>query len=67
MKQSIEIGLHTQYIGEIMDVKADKSVLGGRGLPLIEKVKPFVYCPEIQIYHGIGEYRGKAHSIGREI
>lgn len=64
---TIEIGLHTQFIGEIMDVKADESVLGGRGLPLIEKVKPIVYCPEIQIYHGIGKYRGKAHSIGREI
>ena len=64
---TIEIGLHTQFIGEIMDVKADESVLGGRGLPLIEKVKPVVYCPEIQIYHAIGEYLGKGHSIGREI
>ena len=41
---TIEIGLHTQFIGEIMDVKADESVLGPDGLPDMDKVQPFVLC-----------------------
>ncbi len=64
---TIEIGLHTQFVGEIMDVKADESVLGSSGTPDIEKVKPFIYCPQIQIYYGIGEYLGQSCSIGKDI
>jgi flavin reductase (DIM6/NTAB) family NADH-FMN oxidoreductase RutF len=64
---SIEIGLHSQFIGEIMDVKADEALLGGKGLPDIEKVKPIVFGPEILIYLGLGKYLGQAFSIGKEL
>ncbi len=67
MAHNIEIGLHTQFIGEIIDVKADESVLGEKGLPDIEKVKPILYAPEIRTYHGVGNFLGKAFSIGKEI
>ena len=62
----IEIGLHTQFIGEILDVKADESVLGEKGLPDIEKVKPFLFSPEVRTYHKVGDYLGQAFSIGRK-
>jgi flavin reductase (DIM6/NTAB) family NADH-FMN oxidoreductase RutF len=65
--QTIEIGLHTQFIGEIIDVKADESVIGTNGLPDIEKVQPIVYSPENRIYHGIGNFLGKAFEIGKNI
>ena len=65
--RAVEIGLHTQFIGEILDVKADASVLGEEGLPDIEKVKPIVYSPEVGAYHGIGKSLGKAYSIGKTI
>ncbi|MDM8548684.1 flavin reductase family protein [Desulfobacterales bacterium HSG2] len=61
-----EIGLHTQFIGEIMDVKADEAVLREDGLPDISKVRPIVFGPEIRTYHGIGDYLGQAFSIGRK-
>ncbi len=64
---TIEVGLHTQFIGEIIDVKADESVLEGKGLPDIEKVRPILFGPEIRTYHGIGKYLGQAFSIGKEI
>lgn len=63
--QVIEIGLHTQFIGEIQDVKADASVLDESGVPDIAKIKPILYTPEIRTYHGIGEFIGKAFSIGK--
>lgn len=64
---TIEVGLHTLFIGEIVDVKADESVIAGKGLPDIEKVRPILFSPEIRTYHGIGKYLGQAFSIGREI
>jgi flavin reductase (DIM6/NTAB) family NADH-FMN oxidoreductase RutF len=62
---TIEIGLHTQFIGEIKDVKADASVLDESGIPDIAKIKPILYAPEIRTYHGVGEFIGKAFSIGK--
>jgi flavin reductase (DIM6/NTAB) family NADH-FMN oxidoreductase RutF len=64
---TLEIGLHTQFIGEILDVKADESVLGDKGFPDIEKVRPIIFGPEIRTYHGIGKYLGQAFAIGKDI
>ncbi len=70
---TIEIGSHTQFIGEILDVKADEAVLGEKGLPDIEKVRPIIFSPLPDppkfggCYHGIGQYLGQAFAIGREI
>jgi flavin reductase (DIM6/NTAB) family NADH-FMN oxidoreductase RutF len=64
---TFELGLHTQFIGEIMDVKVEESLLGEDKLPAIEKIRPILFAPENRAYHGIGEYLGKAFSVGREI
>jgi flavin reductase (DIM6/NTAB) family NADH-FMN oxidoreductase RutF len=64
---TLEIGLHTQFIGEILDVKADKAVLGDQGFPDIAKVRPIIFGPEIRTYHGIGPYLGQAFALGKEI
>ena len=62
---TIEIGLHTQFIGEIVDVKAEESILGENGVPEVGKIVPFFYSPENRTYYKIGQYIGKAHSIGK--
>jgi flavin reductase (DIM6/NTAB) family NADH-FMN oxidoreductase RutF len=64
---TLEIGLHTQFIGEILDVKADTSVLDERGTPEIEKVKAVLFAPESRKYYGIGEFLGDAYSIGKGV
>lgn len=64
---TLEIGLHTQFIGEIMDVKADESVLNDRGMPDIKKINPMVYAPSCATYYGIGDALGKAYSIGKSV
>jgi flavin reductase (DIM6/NTAB) family NADH-FMN oxidoreductase RutF len=61
----IEIGLHTEFIGEIMDVKADSSVLNEKNLPDIEKVKPIIWNPAGITYHKVGKPTGQAFSIGK--
>ena len=64
---TLEIGLHTLFVGEIADVKADEEVLGDRGLPDIEKVKPIIFGPETRTYHGIGRYLGQAFAVGKDL
>jgi len=66
VSHTIEIGLHTEFIGQIMDIKADESVLGDKGLPDIEKVSPIVFVPEMRVYYAIGKFIGKAYTLGRK-
>ena len=63
----IELGLHTQFIGEIVDIKADDSIINEDGKISVEKVKPIVLIPEIRKYYGIGRYLGKTFSIGKKL
>jgi flavin reductase (DIM6/NTAB) family NADH-FMN oxidoreductase RutF len=63
--KTVEIGIHTQFIGEIMDVKADESVIDGNGVPDIEKLKPAIFTPESRGYYGVGKHLGKAFSMGK--
>jgi flavin reductase (DIM6/NTAB) family NADH-FMN oxidoreductase RutF len=64
---TLEIGLHTLFVGEIKDVKAEENILGQDGHPDIEKLKPLIFSPSSQTYYGVGEYLGKAFSLGKEI
>ena len=59
-----EIGLHTHFIGEIIDVKVNEDVFNQEGMPDIQKVSPIVYATKTQNYHLIGDPIGKAYEIG---
>jgi len=61
----VEIGLHTQFIGEIKDIKAEESILAENGLPDITKVQPFIYNSAGQDYYALGDFLGKAYTVGR--
>ena len=62
-----EIGLHTQFIGEIRDVKVNDSVLNNQGQIMGERLKPIIFGPGGRSYHGIGRYLGEAFKIGRDL
>lgn len=64
--RAIEIGLHTQFVGEIMDIKADEAVLNAEGMLDIRKLNPLIYNPGQSSYFTIGEFAGKAFSIGKK-
>jgi flavin reductase (DIM6/NTAB) family NADH-FMN oxidoreductase RutF len=63
---TFELGLHTQFVGEILDVKADQASLGEGGVPDLEKLRPIIFAPAVQAYYGIGHRLGKAFSIGKQ-
>ena len=64
---TLELGLHTHFIGEIMDVKAEGDILEEKGNVDVLKLAPFFYVTGKRTYHGIGPHLGKAHSIGAEL
>jgi flavin reductase (DIM6/NTAB) family NADH-FMN oxidoreductase RutF len=63
----IELGLHTLFVGEILDVKANEDVLDDKGVPDVEKLRPFFYAPEANAYYGTGKRLGDAFSIGQAV
>ena len=65
LTHTVEIGLHTQFIGQIMDTKIDELALDENNVPDIKKIKPILYTPEVRAYYGVGECLGKAFSIGK--
>ena len=64
--QNVKIGLHTLFVGEIKDVKAEEAVLTKEGYPDIEKIKPLTFNPANRTYYGIGKFLGNAFSIGKK-
>ena len=67
LAQAIELGLHTQFVGEVLDVKAEADVLDDKGLVDISKVRPLAFTPDTEAYYGIGMRVGQAFSVGRAL
>lgn len=42
LTHTVEIGLHTQFIGQIMDTKIEESVLDEKNIPDIKKINPIL-------------------------
>lgn len=64
LSQVVDVGLHTQFIGEIREVLAEESVLA-EGVPVMDRLDPLVYATGSKSYFSVGTYVGKAFSIGR--
>ncbi len=57
LRSTYELGLHTMFIGEIVDVKASPSVLDADGRVDMELMHPFVY----------GTGKGAFYTLGRDL
>jgi flavin reductase (DIM6/NTAB) family NADH-FMN oxidoreductase RutF len=67
LAHTIELGLHTQFVGEVVDVKVDEAVLASDRTADIKKVKPLVFTPDTQAYYGIGAFIADAFAVGERI
>jgi flavin reductase (DIM6/NTAB) family NADH-FMN oxidoreductase RutF len=63
--RTVELGLHTQFVGEILDVKAEPEMLAEGGLRKTQ-FEPLSFAPSDSNYYGVGESVGKAFSIGKK-
>ena len=60
--QTHELGLHTQYVGEIVNVLVDEDILDENDNVDIEKLRPIIFSPGATVYHGVGQLLGKART-----
>jgi flavin reductase (DIM6/NTAB) family NADH-FMN oxidoreductase RutF len=62
-----ELGLHTQFVGEVLDVKAEEGIIGSGGAIDIKKLNPLIFTPDTQDYYGVGSFVAKVFSAGKDI
>jgi flavin reductase (DIM6/NTAB) family NADH-FMN oxidoreductase RutF len=73
--QTHELGLHTQFIGEIKDVKVEESCLSPAGSIDLDELAPIALALDTRTresaeaggYYGFGERIGPVFSLGRAI
>lgn len=64
---TFELGMHTQFVGQILDCLCDEEALGEGGQPDIEKVRPFLYAGGNRAYYEVGRRLAPAFSVGRTL
>ena len=63
-----ELGMHTMFVGEVMDVKSDEDVLHEKThMPAMESNKPLVFDIGTRSYLGVGDSLGRAYNIGKSL
>ena len=62
--QTLKLGLHTQFIGEVLNVKCDEDALT-EGKPDTQKIKPIIFGSADRVYHSIGIEIGNAFTQRR--
>ena len=63
----VDLGLHTQFVGEVLNVKVDAALYDNEDLPFIELVRPLIFSPDKRNYYSIGEKVGKTFFIGKSL
>ena len=64
LEHTVELGLHTQFVGQILDVKGDPDVFTDGRLDIL-KIRPPLYDPARNRYFGVGDYLAKAFTAGK--
>ncbi|MDR1606840.1 MAG: flavin reductase family protein [Deltaproteobacteria bacterium] len=64
--KSLELGSHTLFVGEILDIKADEGLESPNGGLDLAKVDPLVFNSGGQ-YHKVGSGVGQGFSIGKAL
>ncbi|MEW6535073.1 MAG: flavin reductase family protein [Candidatus Auribacterota bacterium] len=65
LKHTAELGLHTMFVGEIVDLKADAAVLNDKGKPEMKKIDPFLFSMGDMQYFAVGDVIAKAFEVGK--
>lgn len=58
LRHTLELGSHTLFIGEVVQVHMDERVTDARGRVTLNKAKPIVYCPVVHEYRALGKKLG---------
>lgn len=62
-----ELGLHTLFVGEIMDVKVEEDCLDADGKASVELLRPFSWAPGDNQYYAVKDVLGQGFAIGKAL
>lgn len=62
-----ELGLHVQFVGEILDIKVEETCLDENGKVSAECLRPFSWAPIDNHYYALGKRLGRGFKAGRAI
>ncbi len=62
---TLELGLHTMFVGQVLNVLAHESVLDADGKLDVKSLAPIAYAPVLRTYYELGNLLGKAFSVGK--
>jgi len=67
LAQQSELGSHTMFIGEIVDVQCAEELLNADGKLDGAKLQAFTYCPADGTYYATGPALGSGYQLGRHL
>lgn len=62
-----DLGSHTLFIGEVLDLKVEQSCLREEGIPDPARLDPLLYVPLAKEYWSIGDFVARAYSAGHAL
>lgn len=65
--KTVNVGLHTLFVGEIIDVQCEEDCLNDEGRPSIERLRPLVFGVTKAEYYAVGDLIGPAFKIGKAL
>lgn len=67
LRHSLDLGSHTLFVGEIMDLKLDESCLRPDGLPDPARIDALCFAPLTSEYYATGDFVARAHAVGKTL
>ena len=64
---TVELGSHTLFVGEVLDAYVDEDVLREYGVPDIGQIKPALFDTAGREYYGMGAEPGRALPVGKRL
>jgi flavin reductase (DIM6/NTAB) family NADH-FMN oxidoreductase RutF len=65
--KQVDLGLHTMFVGEVMDVKAEEKYVTPEGHLDIERLDPMLFSTFSRRYYTPGRRLGNAYDMGRKL
>jgi flavin reductase (DIM6/NTAB) family NADH-FMN oxidoreductase RutF len=66
LRETVDLGVHVMFVGEIRDVKCDEDKLVDGKHPDPEKILPLIFSPGTRAYHTVGQQVAKGFDAGRK-
>ncbi len=67
LKDRLEIGTHTWFVGEVLEAHVEESAFGGDGKMDARLIDPIIYATSDHQYYGIGERVAPAFKVGKTL